>query len=227
MLFARIKIALPGQDDHRQRLGRPAHGQRRPAERRLGGDGVPVQPMATAARPSDRLDRRGKVQLLQYNPIYDPELSEFGPKLPVSQDRDKMFGLATYLLAHGRFTLLRLRPAPLRERDPALVPGHALRPGRAAGAVFPVRGNGPGRRRQRGTCWPTADSRKPTPRASRRAGRCRAAGTRPRREASGRASARIRSSSRQINNINRLFVRLKPHTSYTLIAWVKTENVVG
>ena len=30
-----------------------------------------------------------------------------------------------------------------------------------------------------------------------------------------------------INNINRQYVDLKPHTTYTLSAWVKTENVTS
>ena len=42
----------------------------------------------------------------------------------------------------------------------------------------------------------------------------------------GQYSARIESTV-VINNINRQYVDLKPHTTYTLSAWVKTENVTS
>ncbi len=44
---------------------------------------------------------------------------------------------------------------------------------------------------------------------------------------SAAASMRITSESRSINNINKVSVQLKPNTSYTLIAWAKTDNVSG
>jgi hypothetical protein len=40
-------------------------------------------------------------------------------------------------------------------------------------------------------------------------------------------AARIVSVSRQINNINKQYVDLKPHTTYTLTAWIRAENAVG
>ena len=46
-------------------------------------------------------DRRGKIQMLQYNPIYEPEVSEFGPKVPVSMERDGYYGLALFYLNQG------------------------------------------------------------------------------------------------------------------------------
>lgn len=57
---------------------------------------------ATFDRNTD-LDRRGKIQMLQYNPIYAPEISEFGPKIPVSLERDAYFGLALFYLNQGPY----------------------------------------------------------------------------------------------------------------------------
>jgi len=51
-----------------------------------------------------RLDKRGKIQFLQYNPIFEPERCEFGPKVPISLDRDAIFGLAAYYLVVGDYT---------------------------------------------------------------------------------------------------------------------------
>ena len=48
-------------------------------------------------------DRRGKIQMLQYNPIFDPEVSEFGPKLPLSMARDGYYGLALFYLNQGPY----------------------------------------------------------------------------------------------------------------------------
>lgn len=50
------------------------------------------------------LDRRSKIQMIQYNPVFDPDLSEFGPKVPVDRARDAIFGLAGYYLVHGSCT---------------------------------------------------------------------------------------------------------------------------
>jgi hypothetical protein len=44
---------------------------------------------------------------------------------------------------------------------------------------------------------------------------------------SGMASMRITSDTRSINSINKSYVRLKPNTNYTLIAWAKTDDISG
>lgn len=43
----------------------------------------------------------------------------------------------------------------------------------------------------------------------------------------GRRAARISSTYASINNINRLPVTLKPHTTYTLSAWVRSKGIEG
>lgn len=227
MMFARIKIAMPGK--------------------MILGNGWDAMPMVNDGRQSEgwqaiqvergrwrreldravELDRRGKVQLIQYNPIYHPELSEFGAKVPVSHERDKMFGLATYLLAHGRFTYFGFGEHPYKNVARLWFPAMRCDLGEPAGPYF---------------LFEESD------RADAAADNLLCNGTFEDSDAkgkpkgwqiaepveldlavkhSGRASARIASSSRRINNINRLPVQLKPRTSYTLIAWVKTENVGG
>jgi hypothetical protein len=43
----------------------------------------------------------------------------------------------------------------------------------------------------------------------------------------GAVSMRITSDTRSVNNINKNYVQLEPNTNYTLIAWAKTDNVSG
>lgn len=228
MLFARIKIALP--------------------DKMITGNGWDATPMVSDGRQDEgwqaiehhsgrwrrqldraiELDRRGKVQLIQYNPIYDAELSEFGPKLPISRDRDKMFGLATYLLAHGRFTYFGFGRHPYANVTRLWFPAMRCDLGEPTGPYYLFTSSDPADDSTSKNLlvnggFEESDSQgnplgwqpaKPleVDRAIRR---------------SGTASARISSPDRKINNINRVFVRLKPHTSYTLVAWVKTDHVDG
>jgi len=228
MMFAKIKIAMP--------------------DKMITGNGWDAFPMVNDGRQSEgwqalsyqlgkwrrrldhaiELDRRGKVQLIQYNPVFHPTLAEFGPKLPVSHDRDKMFGLATYLLAHGRFTYFGFGRHPYSgvtklwfeamradlgqpvgpyyqfdETDAAGEPGVANLLPNGGFEASDANGNPAG--------WTVAEPVELDREAKH----------------SGASSARIKSESRGINNINKLYVRLKPNTSYTLIAWAKTDRVSG
>lgn len=227
MLFARIKLALP--------------------DKLILGNGWNAMPMVNDGRQSEgwesigldrarwrreldraiELDRRGKVQLLQYNPIYDPELSEFGPKLPVSRDRDKLFGLATYLLAHGRFTYFGFGRHPYAGVTRLWFPAMRCDLGEPVGTYELLDDSDPAGASAENLLanggFEQADAKdKPLGwRIAEPVEIDRAV------KHSGQSSARITSRSRQINNINKLPVRLKPHSRYTLIAWVKTEGVVG
>ncbi len=227
MLFARIKLALPDKlilgnswdatpmvNDGRQSEGWESIGLDRSRWRRELDRAI-------------ELDRRGKVQLIQYNPIYDPELSEFGPKLPLSQDHDKLFGLATYLLAHGRFTYFGFGRHPYANVTRLWFPAMRCDIGEPEGpyelldASDPV-GDSAENLLANGDFEQADAQGKPLGWTI----------TEPVEidrtvKHSGQSSARITSPGRQINNINKLAIRLKPHTSYTLIAWVKTDGVIG
>jgi hypothetical protein len=228
MLFARIKIAMP--------------------DKMITGNAWDAFPMVNDGRQSEcwqalnsqlgkwrqrldhaiALDGRGKVQLIQYNPIYHPTLAEFGPKLAVSHDRDKMFGLATYLLAHGRFTYFGFGRHPYAGVSKLWFEAMRADLGEPLGPYFlfdevdgaegvnavnllpkggfeecDANGNPVG--------WATSEPVELDREVKR----------------SGVASAKIRSESRNINNISKLYVRLKPNTSYTLIAWAKTGGISG
>ncbi len=50
------------------------------------------------------LDRRGKIQMIQFNPIWAPEISEFGPKVPITLERDHMYALGCYYLCAGDYS---------------------------------------------------------------------------------------------------------------------------
>ena len=175
-------------------------------------------------------DRRGKVQLIQYNPIWHPTLSDFGPKLPVSYERDKMFGLATYLLAHGHFTYygfgrhgyanvtkLWLGFEAMRyDLGEPMEPYHLFAKVERGGGVSAanVLENGDfeaSDASKNPTCWQVAEPVELDRDAKH----------------GGAFSAKVPSADPLINNINKQYVRLKPHTSYTLIAWAKVDNVVG
>ncbi len=228
MMFAKIKIAMP--------------------DKLITGNGWDAMPMVNDGRQSEGwqalnnqlgkwrqrldhaidLDRRGKVQLIQYNPIFHPTLAEFGPQLPVSQDRDKMFGLATYLLAHGRFTYFGFGRHPyagvakLWFRAMRADLGQPVGPyylldevdtaeDRRTVNLLPNGGFEEANAKGKPTGWTLAEPVE-LDRSVKH---------------SGAASVRITSESRSINNINKAYLRLKPNTSYTLIAWAKTEAVSG
>jgi len=227
MLFARIKLALP--------------------EKLILGNGWNAMPMANDGRQSEgweaisydrgrwrreldqaiELDRRGKVQLIQYNPIYDPELSEFGAKLAVSQDRDKLFGLATYLLAHGRFTYFGFGRHPYANVTKLWFPAMRCDLGEPEGPYSLFEDSDP--------VGPEAENLLAHGHFEQSDAKGKPLGWQiaepveidRAQKHSGHASARITSPGQQINNINKLPLRLKPHTSYTLIAWVKTQDVSG
>lgn len=227
-MFAQIKIALP--------------------DKFILGNGWNADPMTNDGRQKEawqslrleagewrtnldravELDRRGKMQLIQYNPIFHPELAEFGRKLPVSHERDRLYGLATYLLAHGRFTYFGFGMHPylnaskswfeamrydlgqpqgpyelFAERDRTLEPGPEK--------LLVNGGFEEGDSANKPAGWQTLEPIELDREVKR----------------SGASSTRITSESRQTNNINRQYLRLKPRTDYTLVAWAKTDGLEG
>jgi len=227
-MFAEIKIAMP--------------------DKLILGNGWDATPMTADGRQSEgwealnysasrwrrrldhaiELDRRGKVQLIQYNPIFDPKLAEFGPKLPVSLDRDRMFGLATYLLAHGRFTFYGYGRHPYARVTKLWFPAMRVDLGEPVGQyklwarLDPAVGRSSenllpegGFERWNAAGQPDGWIAAPPLAQDRKV------------KHSGTASVRLTSETTMVNNINKRYVRLKPHTAYTLIAWAKTDHVEG
>ncbi len=175
------------------------------------------------------IDRRGKMQMIQYNPIFDETLAEFGEKVPISHDRDAILGLATYYLVHGDHTyyafgrhpysgVQKLWPkaagvdigvpaGPYRlfaERGEGTL---AVGPNLLPNGDFEVDADGDGNPDE----WAIAEPVE-LDEAVRH---------------SGRFSARITSDSTRINNFSKGYVTLKPRTTYTLLCWMRTEDVVG
>ena len=176
------------------------------------------------------LDRRGKVQLIQYNPIFDPLLSEFGPKVPVSRSRDALYGLATYLLVHGRFTYFGFGRHPYAKVEKLWFPAMKVDFGEPLGPYELFSDSMP----------PVAESAKNLlvnggfERASTKNGKLPDAWQivppavlDPAVRHSGKYSVCIAGHGRGINNICKQYVHLKPHTTYTLTAWARTETVDG
>lgn len=229
VMFAKMKIALP--------------------DKMITGNGWDANPMVIEGRQSEgwqhlsrqasswkmqtdgviERDRRGKIQLIQYNPIWHPELAEFGPKLPVSYERDKMFGLATYLLAHGDFTYFGFGRHPYRgvtklwfaamrydlgEPQGAYYLFDEVDTGAEANAESLLRNGGfeSGDEKGNPTAWGVEE-----PVAIDKAVKH-----------SGASSAKIASTDPRINNFhNWQYVTLKANTSYTLIVWAKVQDISG
>ncbi|MCE5237792.1 putative glycoside hydrolase [bacterium] len=174
------------------------------------------------------LDRRGKVQMCQVNGIYDPEFGEFGVKVPVSPERDQLFGLAAYYLAAGDYTYFGRGQHPYTKSERQWVGAadtdlgrpqgplrlfHHEEPREAPGANVLTNGSfeqdadGDGKPDGWEIVEPVAlDSQV---------------------RHGGRQSARIASDSDTINNFSKLWVDLKPRTTYTLSAWIRTEGIGG
>lgn len=174
------------------------------------------------------VDRRGKIQLVQYNPVYDPKHNEFGVKVAVSEDRDRIYGLAAYYIAAGDYTYFAIGQHPYVraedkwfaaiERDIGKPLGgpfvfYSYEPDQApvgnllANGGFELDADGDGKPDGWQLASPVEFVASPVH--------------------GGRRAAQIRSTNPAINNINKYYITLKPHTTYTLVAWMRTENVVG
>ena len=174
-------------------------------------------------------DRRGKMQLIQYNPIYHKTLAEFGPKTEgVSYERDKLFGLATYLMAHGDLSYFGFGGHPYSHVTEHWFKAIEQDVGQPSGEYYVLseadRSTGTDVRNllANGDFEASDDDDKPTDWQL-----IEPVSLDSNTRHAGRTAARIASDSRQINNINRQYLKLKPNATYTLTAWIKTENVVG
>ncbi len=171
-------------------------------------------------------DRRGKIHLIQYNPIFDAELSEFGQKVPVSKDRDKIYGLASYLLAQGDYTYFGFGRHPYFEAVKLWFDGIKCDIGEPTGGFeiyeeFEIKSGGED--------LLTNGSFELTDRDGRSMGWSISKPIELDRQVKihGEQSVRLASSDMKLNLSGRQSVTLKPNTSYTLSAMIKTEEVIG
>jgi len=179
---------------------------------------------AALASAAER-ERRGIIQMLQVNPVYDPESNEFGVKADVDPDRDRLFALATYYLIAGDRTYFGYGQHPYRQSEQKWFPAIEFDVGRptgerhtfaeqtaeVAGANLLPNGDFERHKAGRPDDWTLLDPVAVDTEVFR----------------GGAASVRIDSANTQINNINKQYVTLKPHTTYTLSAWVKTQDIAG
>jgi hypothetical protein len=175
------------------------------------------------------LDRAGRVQWLQYNPVFDPQLAEFGAKVEgVSRQRDQLYGLASYWLVHGDYSYFGFGSHPYAHVEQLWFKALAHDLGQPVGEyyLFSSRENSTSPDAKnlllnggfesatpagKPTDWRVAEPLVLDGQAQH----------------SGRSSVRIDSSSAAVNNITSQYVTLKPHTAYTLSAWIKTRDVRG
>ncbi len=174
------------------------------------------------------LDARGKIQLLQYNPIFDEGRSEFGPRVPIDLDRDAMYGLAAYYLCAGDRTYYGYGRHPYGRATTWYFPAIEFDVGAPQGAFervvlnqggeaegenllpdgdFEIDDDGDGLPDGWEIIPPVVFDEEIVH--------------------SGARSVRIDSDDVTINNINKQYVTLAPNTTYTLTGWMRTDNVQG
>ena len=169
-----------------------------------------------------RHDRMGHVQLLQYNPVHDAQLVPFGVKLTgVSRERDQIYGLASYLLAHGGSTFFGFGLHPYTRVTELWFDAIRVDLGEPKGEYRPWQSNdqapsdGPNLLCNGSldslTDWRTAEGI--------------VADNAEKHE--GTASMRLESTDPKAIRIHSQNIVLKPRTAYTLSAWIKTLSVRG
>jgi hypothetical protein len=172
-------------------------------------------------------DARGKILLLQYNPVYDPELSPFGVDLGIEKERDRLLGLAFYYLAAGRFTYFGFGQHPYDSPESLWFEAVDVDVGAPLGSASLSYESVPSdlgdNLLQNGSFEEDADADgmpdgwTVTPPLVLEEGTAQ----------DGNVSVRIDSDSDEINNICSQTVSLRPATTYTLGAWMRTSNVSG
>ncbi|MCD6360794.1 MAG: hypothetical protein J7M38_07995, partial [Armatimonadetes bacterium] len=189
----------------------------------IGGGGFEAR-----LRQVVNIDRRGKLQMIQYNPIYTPERSEFGPKVPVSLERDAIFGLASYYLCAGDYSYYGYGRHPYSKAvswynaaadydvGEPLGPYEKIVISRAGETEAEnLLANGDFELDEDGDGLPDGWEIAPPVVFDEDVVK------------SGKRSVRIDSDSVTINNFSKYWVTLKPDTTYTFSGWMKTENITG
>ncbi|MCK4966261.1 carbohydrate binding domain-containing protein, partial [bacterium] len=173
-------------------------------------------------------NRRGHICLIQYNPIYHPVYTEFGKKLPVNYDRDKIYGLATYLLAHGDYTYFGFGGHPYGYIEDLWFNAIEYDLGSPQGGYFLFADSSQDNdSNEKVNLLKNGGFEKGDPTNKP------ADWILPDKSEleldfnvyhSGNSSLRIDRTT-TANNINKQYVTLKPNTIYTLLVWLKTENL--
>ena len=229
MMLAKIKVQLPDNPITANGWNaRPFVIDGRESEGWLRA-GVSVSQYEKTLAETEALDRRGKIQMIQYNPIFDEDLSEFGRKVPISHDRDAIFGLATYYLVHGDFTYYAFGQHPYRKVENQWPKAAAVDIGAPTGPRYVLAQSEPMKVVEGDNLLPNGDFELDENGDLNPDEWVIAEPVELDAEVkhSGRYSARITSDTRKINNFNKGYVTLKPNTAYTIYCWIKTEGLVG
>jgi len=181
---------------------------------------APLARVESALAAAVDRSRRGVIQMLQVNPVHDPDSNEFGVEVDVDPDRDRIFALGLYYLIAGERTYFGYGQHPYARSEEKWFPAIEFDVGEPAGEmrVFAespaasIRGESllaNGDFETGLSEWQIVD---PVVIDS---------------DAADTSCARIDSESTEINNINKQFVTLKPHTTYTLSARIRTDAISG
>lgn len=188
----------------------------------------PASALEARLRRAVEVDARGKIQLLQFNPIYVEGRSEFGHKVPIELERDAIFGLAAYYLCAGDRTYYGYGRHPYGEATSWYFPAIEYDVGEPLGPYESVVAD-VGEEVEGENLLPNGDFERDRDGDGLPDGWQTAQPLAFDEEVvhSGSRSVRIDSDDVTINNINKGYVSLKPHTAYTLSGWMKTEAIEG
>lgn len=190
---------------------------------------TPVAQYERVLEQTAHMDARGKIQMIQYNPIFHEKLSEFGEKAPIEHSRDVILGLASYYLVHGDHTYYAYGRHPYAGVQELWPPVAAVDIGIPTGP-YRLFAQAEAERRATGPNllpngeFETDDDGDLNPDEWDVVEPVELDET---VKHSGRYSARIDSDTTRINNFSRNYVTLKANTSYTLVCHIKTQDVVG
>lgn len=180
-----------------------------------------------AVREARELDRRGKIQWLQYNHIAVGDEPTFAPRLPVSLARDQEYAVAAYLLAAGERTYFGYGRHPYGSSWKILPACVSLDLGRPTGELTDQPLARPGTP-DSPNLLVNGDFEQPPTAADPLPGWQRAEPFEV--AAEGRGGGRclkMVSASSATNNINKQYVKLKPDTLYTVSGWYRADHLTG
>ena len=189
---------------------------------------APVGRVEAMLRAVIDIDRRGKIQFVQYNPAYHPKESAFGVKVEVDKARDQIYGLALYYLCHGDRTYFGFGQHPYIRSERKWFDAIAYDVGQPKGPYYtlsdrakpvPTEGN-----LLRNPGFETDNDNDGNPDHWVAYEPVEVSDESPR---SGRRCAKVTKTDSSDFGFNKQYVTLEPDTFYTLSGWIRTENVTS
>lgn len=170
-------------------------------------------------------DSQGSIYLGQYRPIFDEDYLIMGPQYPVSRERDQIYALSSYYLAAGDRSYFAYGMGPyILDDGNLLFDAIDVDIGTPKGPyfLFSLNGRSNSNVLKNGSFEASDSYGNPSEWAAAEPVTLDSS-----IKFDGTSSARIDSISTANNNSNGQAITLKPYTTYTLSAFIKTENITG